>query len=195
MCQYSSGISRRVVLGWLEGAGMAITGMALTTLPLSGMMRVPCWTSVWGDSSSSALFWIILTALPLSGLLNGWIIPRGDLGFAVSLVSPLPSQRLLRFPSCNDFGIEFSISWKYYSSVWLCTLAKATDGDLVAWRELVGCLEATFLDPNEGCDYDFLRISSIIVDRPRVTGPLALSGLGSGLRFFLGFFYLVMQTI
>jgi len=35
------GISKRVFLGWLEGAGMALTGMALTTLPWSRMMRVP----------------------------------------------------------------------------------------------------------------------------------------------------------
>jgi len=41
MCQYPSGISRRVFLVWLEGVGVALTGMALTTLPLSGMMRVP----------------------------------------------------------------------------------------------------------------------------------------------------------
>ena len=35
---------------------------------------------------------------------------------------------------------------------------------------------------------------SIKVDRPRVTGPLALLGLGRGLGFFFGFFCLVMHT-
>ena len=32
------------------------------------------------------------------------------------------------------------------------------------------------------------------VDWPRVTGPLAFSGLGRGLEFFSGFFCLVMHT-
>lgn len=32
------------------------------------------------------------------------------------------------------------------------------------------------------------------VDRPRVTGPLAFSGLGRGLEFVSGFFCLVMHT-
>ena len=191
------GISKRVFLGWLEGAGMALTGMALTTLPWSRMMRVPYWINVCRDSRYSGFstsFWMIFTALPLSRLLNGWTIPRGDSGSSVSPVSPLPSQRLLRFPSCNDFGLELSISWKSYSSVWLCTSENAIDGDPVSWRELVGCLEASFLGPIEGWDFSFLRISSIKVDRPRVTGPLVLLVLGSGLGFFSAFFYLVMHT-
>jgi len=39
-----------------------------------------------------------------------------------------------------------------------------------------------------------LKISSIKVDQPRVTGPLDFSGLGRGLEFFSGLFYLVMHT-
>ena len=137
---------------------------------------------------------MIFVALPLSGLLNGCITPRGGFGSLVFPVYPLPSQRLLRFPSCNDFGLEFSISWKSFSSVWLCTSAKATNGYHVAWRELVGYLEATFLGPIEGWDFAFLRILSIKVDQPRVTGLLALLGLGRGLGFFSSFFCLVMHS-
>ena len=137
---------------------------------------------------------MIFVALPLSGLLNGWTAPRGDLGSSVSPVSPLPSQRLLQFPSYNSSRLKFSISWKSCSLVWLCTSAKAIDGNPVAWRELVGYLEITFLGPTEGWDSAFLKISSIKVDRPRVTSPLAFSGLGRGFEFFSGFFCLVKHT-
>ena len=64
----------------------------------------------------------------------------------------------------------------------------------MARRELVGYLEAGFLGPTDHLDFDFLRILSIKLNRPRVTGPLALSGLGSGFGFFSGFFCLVMHT-
>ena len=113
-------------------------------------MRLP---DVWGDWVPST---ITFAALPLSGLFNGWFIPIGGLGSSVSPVSPSPSQRLLKFPSCNGSGVEFSISWKSYCLVWLCTSAKATDGDPVDWRELVGYLEMILLGPTDGWDSVFL---------------------------------------
>lgn len=64
----------------------------------------------------------------------------------------------------------------------------------MARRELLGCLEETFLGPTNGWDSAFLMISSIRVNQLRVTSPLALSGLGSGFVSFSGFFYLVMHT-
>ena len=77
----------------------------------------------------------------------------------------------------------------------LWTLAKATDGEPMARREPVGCLEATFLGLTYGLDLAFFMMSSTKVDHPRVTSPLALSGLGSGFGLFSVFFFLVTHTI
>ena len=62
---------------------------------------------------------------------------------------------------------------------------------LTMWKEYN---TTQHLEPTDGWDSAFLMISSIKVNRARVTSPLALLGLGSGFGFFSDFLCLVMHT-
>lgn len=83
--------------------------------------------------------------------------------------------------------------WLWILNILLWISALATDGNPVAWREIVGCLVATIQGPTDDWDSAFLMISSIKVDHPRVTGPLDFSSLGGGIISFSGIFFLVIH--